>query len=271
MADQSKLDRILEKIDAGREYRYMEIRVKAEEEEPDPKDKDKEEPAAEGDQAEEKEPAGKDEADPDEEDQDKEEEKPDEDKKKRSHTVEGYATTFNEPYELLNYGDYIVREQIDPHAFDETDMSDVIMQYDHQGRVFARNSNGTLQLETDDRGLRMEAYLGGTETGRQLYEEIKGGYTTKMSFGFTVEEDTRQITDNMVTHVTEVLRTITKVRKLYDVSAVSLPANDGTEISARSFCDGLIAELKAERLGSAAKEKARAEALAALRKYIKEE
>ncbi len=275
MADQSKLDRILEKIDAGREYRRMEVRIKTEEEEPDPEDKTEEEEPAEGeepgdeaDQEKTEEPDGQEEDNPDDE---KEEPDKDKDTKKRSHTVEGYATTFNEPYELLNFGDYIVREQIDPHAFDETDMSDVIMQYDHQGRVFARNSNGTLRLETDERGLRMEADLGGTEAGRQLYEEIKGGYTTKMSFGFTVEEDTRQITDNMVTNVTEVLRTITKVRKLYDVSAVSLPANDGTEISARSFCDGLIAELKAERLGSAAKEKARAEALASLRKYIKEE
>ena len=68
-------------------------------------------------------------------------------------------------------------------------MSDVIMQFDHQGRVFARKSNDTLQLEVDDHGLKVTADLGGTEIGRQLYEEIKGGYVTKMSFGFTVAKD----------------------------------------------------------------------------------
>ena len=187
-----------------------------------------------------------------------------------NYSVEGYACTFNEPYELLNWGDYIVREQIDPHAFDECDMSDVIMQYDHAGRVFARNSNGTLKLETDDHGLHVDADLGGTETGRQLYEEIKGGYTNKMSFGFTIAEDKREVTTDHVANVTIVLRTITKIRKLYDVSAVSLPANDGTEISARSYADGVIAELEAERLKSIAIQEARAKALAAINKYTKE-
>lgn len=161
--------------------------------------------------------------------------------------VEGYATTFNEQYLLWDWGDYRVFEQIDPHAFDECDMSDVIMQYDHCGRVFARNSNGTLELNIDDHGLAIRADLSGTEIGRQLYEEINGGYTNKMSFGFVVAEDERTITNDYENDVTTVVRTITKISKLYDVSAVSLPANDATEISARNFCDGLIAEVKAER------------------------
>lgn len=192
------------------------------------------------------------------------------DQTKEECKVDGYASTFNEPYELLTFDGYTVREQIDPHAFDECDMSDVIMQYDHQGRVFARNSNGTLQIKTDEHGLYMEADLSGTEIGRQLFEEIKGGYTTKMSFGFTVDEDKREITENVADGTVDVLRTITKIRKLYDVSAVSLPANDGTEISARSYSDGVIAELEAERLQRKAKEEARAKALAALNKYHKE-
>lgn len=161
--------------------------------------------------------------------------------------VEGYATTFNEQYLLWDWGDYRVLEQIDPHAFDECDMSDVIMQYDHCGRVFARNSNGTLELSIDDHGLAIRADLSGTEIGRQLYEEINGGYTNKMSFGFVVAEDERTITNDYENNVTTVVRTITKISKLYDVSAVSLPANDATEISARNYCDGLIAEVKAER------------------------
>lgn len=159
--------------------------------------------------------------------------------------VEGYATTFNQPYELFRDGDYVVMEQVDRDAFKNTDMTDVIMQYDHEGRVFARSSNGTLMVTPDDHGLRIRADLSGTEIGRQLYEEIRGGYTDKMSFGFTVDGDERLITEDggSVT----VLRTITSIGKLYDVSAVSLPANNATEISARSWGDGVIAQLAEER------------------------
>lgn len=163
------------------------------------------------------------------------------------YIVEGYATTFNHCYRLHDSRDLKIDEQIDPHAFDECDMSDVIVQYDHCGRVFARTKNGTLTLTVDSHGLHCRINLGGTEIGRQLYEEIKGGYTDKMSFGFIVEEDTRVVTEDPETGVVTVLRIITRIKKLYDVSAVSLPANDTTEISARSFCDGLIAELTEER------------------------
>jgi HK97 family phage prohead protease len=160
--------------------------------------------------------------------------------------VEGYATTFNQPYTLYSFDDdrgtHAVREQVAPDAFKEADMSDVIMQYDHAGRVFARLSNGTLALEEDEHGLKVRANLGGTEIGRQLFEEIQGGYTSKMSFGFTVAED------DIVPDGTDYMRTIKRIGKLYDVSAVSLPANDFTEISARSHCDGAIAEIEAERL-----------------------
>ena len=100
--------------------------------------------------------------------------------------VEGYATTFNQPYTLYSWDDYEVREEIDEHAFDECDMTDVIMQYDHQGRVFARTKNGTLQLAADENGLKITADLSGTDIGKQLYREIKGGYTDQMSFGFIV-------------------------------------------------------------------------------------
>lgn len=168
--------------------------------------------------------------------------------------VEGYATTFNQPYELWRDGpDYIFLEQVDRGAFDKTDMSDVIMQYDHEGRVFARTNNGTLELRTDDHGLHIRADLGGTEIGRQLYEEIKGGYTDKMSFGFTVDADERLITEE-AGGVT-ILRTIKSIGKLYDVSAVSLPANNATEISARSWCDGVIAQLTEERREAEARER----------------
>lgn len=169
--------------------------------------------------------------------------------------VEGYATTFNDPYTLWSMDGYTVIEQIDRNAFDKTDMTDVIMQYDHEGRVFARISNGTLELTPDEHGLHIRADLSGTEIGRQLYEEIKGGYTDKMSFGFTVEEDTRTTTENHETGEVTILRTITAIRKLYDVSAVSLPANNATEISARAYSDGVIAEAAEERRAAEARER----------------
>ena len=169
--------------------------------------------------------------------------------------VEGYATTFSQPYELFRDAwdgvTYIFREQVDPNAFDNTDMTDVIMQYNHEGRVFARTNNGTLGLNADDHGLHIRADLGGTEIGRQLYEEIEGGYTDKMSFGFRVGKDKTEQTEErdengMIT--VNILRTILEISKLYDVSAVSLPANDATSISARNFCDGVIEEIKGEIL-----------------------
>lgn len=170
--------------------------------------------------------------------------------------VEGYAATFGQAYELYHWDDYIVNEQIDSRAFDECDMSDVIFQYNHSGRVMARTRNKTLELSTDEHGLKVRADLSGTETGRQLYEEIKGGYIDRMSFGFVVGEDKREITENHETGITTVLRTITKFTKLYDVSAVSFPANEDTELSARQFGEGVIAEAKEqERLAAEERQK----------------
>lgn len=165
--------------------------------------------------------------------------------------VRGYATTFGEQYLLYDFGDYRVFEQIDPHAFDECDMSDVIMQYDHQGRVFARNRNKTLSLSVDEHGLAIEADLGGTELGTQVYDEIAGGYTDRMSMAFRVAEDKREVTEDYDNNVVTVVRTVTKISRLYDVSAVSIPANGGTEISARSLSSGIVAEIKKEALEAA--------------------
>ena len=159
------------------------------------------------------------------------------------YTVTGYATTFDEPYTLYSIGDgKVVKEQVSRNAFDNTDRSDVIMQFDHEGNVFARLSNDTLKLTVDDHGLFVEAYLGGTSNGRNLYEEIKGGYINKMSFGFTVTDDELAEADYGY------LRTIKAIGKLYDVSAVSIPANDYTEISARNHIDGAIDEIETERI-----------------------
>lgn len=160
--------------------------------------------------------------------------------------VTGYATTFNEPYTLYEDVDVVFREQVDPSAFNGADMSDVIMQYDHRGRVFARIRNNTLALRTDSKGLFVSANLGGTEIGRQLYEEIRGGYTDKMSFAFTVSADNVERYEENNKRV--YLRTITQIDRVFDVSAVSIPANDGTSISARSFVDGILAKEQEEAL-----------------------
>ena len=171
----------------------------------------------------------------------------DDDDKREDRTVAGYASTFNEPYTLFEDDEIILREQVAPEAFVNADMADVIMQYNHEGRVFARVSNNTLRLQTDDKGLFILADLGGTEIGRELYEEIRGGYTNKMSFGFVVAKD-RYDEALTMDGKQEVVRTIESIQKVFDVSAVSLPANDGTSISIRNLSDGVIKKVKAERL-----------------------
>lgn len=163
--------------------------------------------------------------------------------------VVGHACTFNDPYLLWrsDSGKIEIWEQVDPSAFNQCDMSDVIMQFDHTGRVLARTRNGTLTLAADSTGLRVEADLTKSALGPGVYEDIKNGILDRMSFGFKVRADKQERTSDELGN-TKLIRTITDVEKLYDVSVVSIPANDGTDISARSFCDGLIAELEAERL-----------------------
>jgi len=159
----------------------------------------------------------------------------------QSYIVEGYASTF-EPYVLWEEDGIQYKEQIDPRAFEETDMSDVIFCKDHQGTVFARTKNGTVDLSVDEHGLKTRTDLSKTASAREMFEEIQAGMYTQMSFAFVVEEDSY----NRETHT----RTILKIRKLYDVSAVSFPANPGTDISVatRARFDGFIEEEKAERL-----------------------
>jgi hypothetical protein len=144
------------------------------------------------------------------------------------YIVRGMAVVFNTPTLLYEWDEhYKYYEVIDRNAFDECDMSDVIFNYNHSGKVVARLRNNTLSLKADDAGLNMEADLSGTVAGRELFEEIDGGYIDKMSFSFSIaeskyDEQTRT-------------RTITKIKKLYDVSAVDIPAYKETSISARSF------------------------------------
>lgn len=162
-----------------------------------------------------------------------------------SFIVEGYASTFNEEYPMGECDMFRLFEKVDRDAFRNADESDVILQYDHEGHVYARISNGTLQLEEDEHGKKIVAYLGGTEDGRKLYQEIKGGYTNKMSFGFTVDEwgEEERTGDDGKLEITQIIK---KVGRLFDVSAVSIPANDFTSISARSRFDAEVEKRMAE-------------------------
>ena len=146
--------------------------------------------------------------------------------------VEGYATTFDVPYEME--GMEGVYEVIERTALENADMTDVIFQYDHHGFVMARQRNNTLQLELDAHGLHVRADLSGSHQGRDLYEMCKNGLIDRMSWGFTVPDDGWEYDAETRTS------RITKVGKVYDVSAVSIPANQNTEIHARSYLDGAI-------------------------------
>lgn len=147
--------------------------------------------------------------------------------------VEGYASTFNDPYVLFeDYDGTKYSEVISPDAFRDADMSDVIMQFDHSGKVFARISNGTLIVEPDEHGLFVAADLSHSQAARALYEEIQSGLITCMSWAFTVAADEY----DRETRTT----TITRVKKVFDVSAVSRPADPNTEISARNLLGGVI-------------------------------
>lgn len=162
-----------------------------------------------------------------------------------TYYVEGYATTFDTPYLLYEYDGVSYYEIIDRNAIIGADMSDVIMQYDHAGKVLARQTNNTLGLEADTKGLFIFADLSKSTAAKDLYEEISNGLITKMSWAFTVSDEAY----DRDTHT----RTILKINKVYDVSAVSIPANAGTDISARFFVDGAIEAAKREELAQRVK------------------
>lgn len=150
-----------------------------------------------------------------------------------SEKIIGYAVVFNQrtvlykdPMTGLEYG-----EIIDRHALDSANLSDVILRYDHAGRVLARTRNGSLRLVVDDHGLLIEADMSGTEEARSYYNDVKTGLIDKMSFAFTVSgEEWEQGTRT---------RKITAIERLFDVSLVSFPSYEQTEVHARSVFDVL--------------------------------
>lgn len=158
-----------------------------------------------------------------------------------NYKVEGYASTF-EPYVLLTVDGVDYSERIEPTAFEHADLSDVVFRVDHEGRVYARSSAGTVELWIDEHGLGNRTDLSKTQGARELYADIEAGNYPQMSFAFVVAEDHFESD----THT----RVIDRIAKVYDVSPVSFPANPNTSLSVatRDYFDGVIEIEKAERL-----------------------
>lgn len=167
-----------------------------------------------------------------------------------SFLVEGYASTFEE-YTLFEDDEYIWRERIEPTAFNDTDMSDVVFLLDHTGRVYARTKNGTVTLSVDEKGLFTQTDLSKTEAARGVFEDIEVGNYSQMSFAFRVRrEDQHWDERNLQDGKTVITRIIDRVEKVFDISAVGFPANPTTDIgvATRAAFDGAIEGFEAERL-----------------------
>ena len=168
--------------------------------------------------------------------------------------LEGYAVVFNSETAIgdpeNNFGFY---ESIDRGAFDEADLSDVCVKYNHNDSmtILARTRNKSLELDVDDKGLRVRIKLqGNVQAHRDAYNMVQSGLLDKMSFTFSLPYDAdfnclgqRVEMVNGIKH-----RTITKIARLYDVSIVDVPAYDDTSIFARSLelVDTAAAEADAE-------------------------
>lgn len=182
--------------------------------------------------------------------------------------VEGYAFKFNK--ETLLYesrSGMKFYEVIERGAADSADMTDVPMKYNHDDSVFivARTRNKSLQLNVDDVGLKFQARFIDTQTGRDLFKMIQEGLIDKMSFAFTTDSD-GVIEEYADTYVRS---RITKFKRIWDISAVDIPAYDDTEIYARSFAD---LEKRAEQaLDSAKRVKYRRQRLSLQTKIFLEE
>lgn len=152
--------------------------------------------------------------------------------------VEGYATTFEDPYVLWEDPEdgwkYV--EVMHEGCMEGADTSDVIFLYDHEGRVYARNRNNTLHIEPDAHGLYVAADLSRTTLAGEMYEDIQQGMVDRMSWAFTVAEEA--IEEDAANKVTTFH--IRRINRVYDVSAVSRPADPNTSISARRVIDGAI-------------------------------
>lgn len=161
-------------------------------------------------------------------------------------TVEGYAAVFNQPTDIGGY----FREQIAPGAFtDAIGRDDVVFLINHDGLPLARTRSGTLELSQDDHGLKMRSVLDPEDPDvRAIAGKMKRGDLDKMSFAFYPDVEEWDETGDVP------LRTI-RSAALYDVSIVTTPAYDGTEIGLRSL--KAFREQQAKHNRSFAKERLR--------------
>lgn len=164
--------------------------------------------------------------------------------------VEGYPIVFDKEA-FIGFDDWGWFEKVDRNAFENADMSDVVLRYNHNDLGFvilARTRNNSLQLSIDDKGVFMHAELIDTTTNRDIYKMVKSELLTEGSFAFTISDETEEIIDG------KAHRTIKGVGKLFDVSICDNGAyGDLTEIYARSreLVETKLAKLENEKRAKA--------------------
>ena len=185
---------------------------------------------------------------------------------KQELVLEGIACTFDQETVLYKGKYNECREKIASGAFDNCDMTDVIFNFNHCGRVYARTRNKSLELSVKEDGLHMKAILMPEDNGHaELYRDIQSGLIDKMSFAFHVKESSFEYIERADEPTIEI-RTVTEIDKLYDVSAVDIPAYDTTSISARGAFDAEREKREAESLKNQEELNFRKEQLLMLRK-----
>lgn len=141
--------------------------------------------------------------------------------------IEGIPIVFEQPTVLHEYDGVKFYEIIDRDALNGAKIDDVVLNIDHTGKPAAKTKNGTLKIQLRENDVVIQADLSKNATGRELHEDISNGFYDKMSFAFTVAEDSYDRDTRT--------RRILKIDRLYDVSAVTVPAYDQTSLNARSF------------------------------------
>lgn len=158
-------------------------------------------------------------------------------------------------YSFKGWDDYDVEvyESVDKDAFDNADMSDVIFNYNHCGRVFARTRNNSLKLNVNKPvGLEMETELWDDDEGhRQLYRDIKRGNIDKMSYCYQPGTLDYTLSEDNDAKKREYHYVLKSIKRVLDVSAVDIPAYNATEISARRFFDAESIDEEAESRNAA--------------------
>ena len=159
-------------------------------------------------------------------------------------TVEGYALKFDKET-VIGSNKYGWREKIAKTALDGAKLNNVVLNFNHSmSDLLAGVKNKSLTLTVDETGLKITAAIIDTSLGRDVYKLIKGGLINRMSFAATIGESDWTYADWDSDELDS--RVILRLDTLYDVSAVTFPAYEDTEISARGLSADFKADLKAE-------------------------